>query len=84
MYNFAHTCPLKAYQVTAVTEKTVQIQQLCLNQQRQPLPNTFIDGSKPLRRIPRILQYSDKWIIGVDDRRLYLWQPTKKEENANE
>lgn len=84
MYNFAHTCPLKAYQVTAVTEKTVQIQQLCLNQQRQPLPNTFVDGSKPLRRIPRILQYSDKWIIGVDDRRLYLWQPTKKEENANE
>ena len=55
--------PFYAYQVVSVTEKSVQIRQIKMDENSVPLKDEFLEGSKPLRRTPKVRVYSGKWFV---------------------
>lgn len=52
----------KAYQVMAKTEKTIQIQQIRV-EDGKPVPGVFVEGSKPERKKPTIRSYTGQWAV---------------------
>ena len=55
---------LAAYQVLSTTEKSVQLREIKLSEDRKPLSGNFVEGSKALRRRPCISVYSKQWMVG--------------------
>lgn len=52
----------KAYQITARTDKTVQIQQIQI-ENGKPVPGSFKPGSKPERKKPVVSKWSNQWSV---------------------
>lgn len=55
---------LAAYQVLSTTDKSVQLREIKLGEDRKPLPGNFVEGSKVLRRKTCISLYSKQWMVG--------------------
>jgi len=52
----------KAYQVTVRTEKTIQIQQIQV-ENGKPMPGAFVPGSKPERKKPTVRKWTGQWAV---------------------
>lgn len=58
--------PLAAYQVLGTTEKSVQIRELRLDENGDPVRNDFAEGSSVIRRNPNVSAYSKQWQVRGD------------------
>lgn len=52
----------RAYQVIARTEKTIQIQQIRV-ENGKPVAGVFVEGSKPERKKPTVRVYTNQWAV---------------------
>jgi len=62
--------PLAAYQVLSSTDKSVQIREIKLNEEGNPVRNDFADGSTVIRRNPNVSAYSRQWQVRGDYERV--------------
>lgn len=58
--------PLAAYQVLGTTDKSVQLREIKLSEDGEPVKNDFADGSSVIRRKPNISAYSKRWQVCGD------------------
>ncbi|KJR97965.1 MAG: hypothetical protein VR68_11700 [Peptococcaceae bacterium BRH_c4a] len=64
---------LGAYQIIARTDKTIQIQQIQVSENK-PMPGVFIPGSNPQRKKPTVRKYTNEWTVyDENDWQLYKY-----------
>ena len=54
---------LAAYQVIAVTSKTVQMREIRMDESGKPQKDSFKESSKTIRRKPFVRAYDDEWYV---------------------
>jgi len=69
----------KAYQITKITAKTIQIQQIEISEGR-PMSGQFKNNSKPERKKPIVRKYTNEWTVYDNND----WQLTKYIDNEVE
>lgn len=71
---------IEAYQVIAVTDKTVQMRRLTLNETHKPVRDSFADGSEVIRKKPYISRFTEQWgILGEYGRTLEKYMENEVE-----
>ncbi len=74
---------LAAYQVIAVTEKTVQMREIEFDSDGQPEKDNFKQGEKTIRRKPYVNFITNQWEIrGADNKDLKKLAKKEDDENA--
>lgn len=64
---------MRAYQIIARTDKTIQIQQIQVSEGK-PVPGAFIPESKPQRKKPTVRSYTGQWTVYDEhERQLYKY-----------
>lgn len=58
--------PITAYQVLGATDKSVQLREIKLSEDGEPIRNDFTEGSSVIRRKPYISAYSGQWQVCGD------------------